>query len=101
MDDSQDTSGTPLTAHSFEPTSNDSTLTEEQKNVLIDDLLKKRWGGDKIVRWGDAKYSWWLFWAKAKHLGGVHTFVPLEVWDRDAGTIEFMGDRCWICNEGR
>lgn len=97
MADEPDTSGTPPTVHSFEPTSDDSTVTEEQRKA-IDEALMKRWGGT-AVHWNESRYSWWLFWTKTKHLVGLHTYIPLEVWDRDAGSITFEGNRCWICNE--
>jgi hypothetical protein len=36
---------------------------------------------------------------KIKHLFGIHTFVPLEEWDLDAGSMRFIGSVCWHCQE--
>lgn len=47
----------------------------------------------------DRRYAIWLAWGKVKHLVGIHTFVPLEEWDLDAGSMQYVGSVCWHCKE--
>ena len=45
----------------------------------------------------DARYRTWNMVAKIKHIIGWHTFVPLEEWDLEAGSYQYIGRTCWRC----
>lgn len=51
----------------------------------------------------ELRYAAWASWAQFKHLFGVHTWVPNEVWDRSPTgiVIRFEGKVCWLCPERR
>jgi hypothetical protein len=51
------------------------------------------------VNMSDRKYARWFLWGKVKHLIGLHTFVQLEEWDLDAGSVRFIGMTCWHCQK--
>lgn len=93
-----DTNGTQPTDQPSEPTSVGSTLTTKQVETMVDDLMAKR-TGKKVTRWPDWKFQLWESWAKVKHLAGIHTFIPTELWDHERGTVWFAGECCWICDE--
>lgn len=50
---------------------------------------------------GQLDYGWFSLRAVLRHLIGRHTWIPLEVWDRDRGTITLEGVACWRCDERR
>lgn len=74
-----------------------SDVTEDQLKQIHDALAAKH--GGKVNAWGDRKYQLWNWWTKAKHAVGIHTYIPVERWDIEAGSIQFMGNQCWICSE--
>jgi len=45
----------------------------------------------------DARYRTWNMVARIKHIVGWHTFVPLEEWDLEAGSYQYIGRTCWRC----
>jgi hypothetical protein len=47
----------------------------------------------------DLRYATWFRWGQFKHLFGIHTFAPLEVWDTQAGSMQYIGRICWHCPE--
>lgn len=52
----------------------------------------------KEVSMSDARYAAWNLWGKIKHLVGWHTYVPMEVWDTDNGSCQYVGMTCWHCD---
>lgn len=62
------------------------------------EILKKRYGVQNTKRMSDRQFAWWELKAKAKHLVGIHTFLETEEWDRQAGSVRFIGEVCWLCH---
>lgn len=55
--------------------------------------------GAEPVRMTDTRYATWYRWGQIKHLFRIHTFVPLEVWDPQNGSMQYIGRICWHCPE--
>jgi hypothetical protein len=47
----------------------------------------------------DWKFRAWNVWAHVKHIAGLHTFIDLEEWNSDDGSIQVIGRICWVCEE--
>lgn len=45
----------------------------------------------------DLRFRWWDAKARVRHLVGLHTMIPVEEWDVEAGSIRLIGDTCWLC----
>ena len=71
--------------------------TENSYAATFEAMAETRKGHE--VRMSDRRYASWLIWGKVKHLLGFHTFVQLEEWDLDAGSVRFIGMTCWHCQK--
>ena len=67
---------------------------ERDPSTMIVEALEKKYGF-KVKRKGEWEYRWWALKAHVKHSVGVHTMIPLEVWDDNS--IRFDGYVCWLC----
>jgi hypothetical protein len=80
-----DTSGTP------------PLETDDSYETTLRDMEDSR--GAKTPAMTDARYVTWYRWGQFKHLFRIHTFVPLEVWDPQNGSMQYIGRICWHCPE--
>jgi hypothetical protein len=76
-------SGTRPTDQSFESTLNAMLEARKMSNV----------------RMSDVRYAIWNVWGKIKHVVGLHTYVPLEEWDPNNGSMQYTGMVCWHCTK--
>jgi hypothetical protein len=53
--------------------------------------------GAAPVAMTDLRYAVWNLLGRAKHLFGLHTFVILEEWDLQQGSMRIIGSVCWHC----
>jgi len=51
------------------------------------------------VRMSDARYAIWSIVGRIKHLVRWHTYVPLEEWDPEEGSMRYIGEVCWHCSK--
>ena len=49
------------------------------------------------VRMSDLRYFVWCMVGQIKHIVGWHTYVPLEEWDTEDGSMRYIGMSCWHC----
>ena len=65
-------------------------------NREVIDLTAPGW------RWriwrGATRYALLDLKARVIHPLGFHTMIPLEQWDTEAGSIQFDGLVCWVCD---
>lgn len=80
-----DTSGTP------------TLETDSEYESTYDDMRQARKAEE--VTMSDLRYATWCRWGLFKHIFGIHTFVPLEVWDTENGSMQYIGRICWHCQE--
>jgi len=79
------------------PGINGTPPTGQTSETTFDDMAEAR--GATTPRMSDLKYALWVWKGKIKHLVGWHTFVPLEEWDLEAGSYQYIGLTCWLCEE--
>ena len=53
----------------------------------------------KDAQMNELHYRLWNLIGKLKHVLGLHTFIPLEEWDPDDGSMQYIGMVCWHCPE--
>lgn len=49
------------------------------------------------TRMTDVRYAIWYTAGRVRHLVRWHTFVPLEEWDPEEGSMRYIGMVCWHC----
>lgn len=62
------------------------------------EVLRRRYGGTKVRKWSVLRYWWWNLRAELKHVLGLHTYISVERWDVEQDSIQFAGNRCWVCD---
>lgn len=80
------TSGTPT--ESTEQPSGPTSKMERQ----LHEQLSAHWKRTSMVR---VQFVWWNLMVSIKHLFGIHTMIPVEEWDFEAGTVTMCGLICW------
>jgi len=88
---SRSAKGTPKTDE--KPDTNGTPLIDQTSGSTFDLMVTAR-GASQM---SDARYWVWDTMAKIKHIVGWHTFVPLEEWDLEAGSYQYIGRTCWRC----
>lgn len=74
----------------------------------LDEMIRAAYPSYRVIDFGgrsgrlrawreEARFSLWDLVARVKHFVGIHTWVPTEEWDTERGTIQFIGDQCWMC----
>ena len=86
-DDKPDTSG--IQAENIDPLYVDT----------LDYMLAAR--SMKSAEMSDIRYFLWYWRGRLKHAFGFHTFVPLEEWDMEVASVQYIGLVCWHCTEIR
>ena len=89
--------GTPRTDALLDTSGTPKSGTADSYASTFEAMAEARKGHE--VRMTDRKYALWFLWGKVKHLLGFHTFVQLEEWDLDAGSVRFIGMTCWHCQK--
>lgn len=76
-------------------TSTDGPLPTDPLYVDTFEELATSRGASSPV--SDRKYVIWVLLGRVRHLFGLHTWVPLEEWDLDVGSMRYIGRLCWHC----
>jgi hypothetical protein len=74
------------------------TLPTDPLSVSTFDAMQEARGADQVTM-TDLRYAVWNLLGRAKHLLGLHTFVILEEWDLQQGSMRVIGMVCWHCPE--
>lgn len=62
----------------------------------FDELAEAR-GAREVDPLSDWRYALWFAKGRLLHLVGLHTWVALEEWDMDQGSMQLIGVSCWHC----
>ena len=82
-------------------------MTDQSKII---EMLAKLYPGQRVIEidgWRGNLRLWhrllrWALWdtkARLIHPLGFHTMLPLEQWDAEAGSTQFDGLACWLCEK--
>lgn len=62
-------------------------------------MLRQRTGAP-VKEMTDRQFDRWEWLGRWKHRLGFHSMVPVEEWNRETGSVRYIGLRCWFCEQG-